>query len=248
MRVIIIPARLQSSRLPNKVLAEIAGKPMIQHTYERARQSQADLIFIATDSLEVKSVVEEFGAECVMTREDHPTGTDRVIEATSNLKLTDQDLVLNLQCDEPLIPIENLEQVMSNLEQHPEAAVTTLCEPITAQEAQVPSQTKVVRDKNGFALYFSRSVIPTAYLPVENQAMPSYFRHVGLYCFRPSFLKRCAKWSPCEIEQAERLEQLRWLYQGERIHVDVAKASSGAGVDTPADLERVRALLSQKTL
>ncbi len=249
-KIIVIPARLESTRLPEKVLADISGKPMIQHTYERALLSGADRVLIATDSKKVFCVAEGFGAEVFLNDESvgaHESGTSRIAEAVSALKIDDQDFVLNLQADEPLIPPENISQVFENIMFYSEASVATLCEQIhTHEELVKPSCVKVVFDQKGFALYFSRSVIPYLKNP-QDFSVGMHFRHVGLYCFRAGFLKTLNRIGSTELERQESLEQLSFLYRGHKIHVAEAKVSSPMGVDLPSDIARVEHFLRQKS-
>jgi 3-deoxy-manno-octulosonate cytidylyltransferase (CMP-KDO synthetase) len=248
-KIIIIPARLDSTRLPEKVLADIAGKSMIQHTYERALLSGVDRVLIATDSKKVFCVAEGFGAEVFLNDESlgpHESGTSRIAEAAKVLGLSDHDLVLNLQADEPLIPPENISQVFENIEFYKEASVATLCEKITThEELMKPSCVKVVFDEKGFALYFSRSVIPYLKNP-QDFLSEAYFRHVGLYCFRAGFLKTLDRMGSTWLERQESLEQLSFLYRGHKIHVAESKIKSPMGVDLPSDIFRVESFLKQK--
>ena len=240
MKRIIIPARMRSSRLPDKVLADIAGKPMIQHVYERAVQSHADEVYITTESKQCAEVAKAFGAAVIHTDPDHPSGTSRCAEAAQIIGCDDDDIVLNLQGDEPLIPVENLNQVMHNLETHGNASVTTLCEVIENEHEIIdPACVKVVMDAQGYAMYFSRAQIP---FNRDGHANVMYFRHIGLYCFRAAMLNHYDNLDSTSLEEVEALEQLRFLYHGIKVHVDVAKSKTPPGVDTREDLERVRSL------
>ena len=239
-KIIMIPARLESSRFPEKMLADISGKPMIQHTYERAIASGVDRVLIATDSKKIFCVAEGFGAEVFLTQGVHESGTSRIAEAVQSLELSDQDLILNLQGDEPLIPRENILQVFENIEKYTEASVATLCEKIIEEaELKSPSCVKVVFDEQGYALYFSRSAIPYSKEFFGGQ----YFRHIGLYCFRVGFLKTLNQVKPSWLELQETLEQLSFLYSGYKIHVAEARVKSTAGVDLPSDVSRVEKFL-----
>ena len=244
---IIIPARLQSTRLPNKMLADIAGKPMIQRVHEQASKSSVKSIIIATDSTEIKSVAEGFGAKVIITNPDHESGTDRLAEAVSILGLGYDDIVINVQGDEPLIPIENIEQVANILVEKPDAMVSTLCEKISeANDIYNPNNVKVVFDKHGYAMYFSRASIPFERGYSENKQInvADFYRHIGIYAYRVGFLTEYAHLNRSPIEIYESLEQLRVLWNGYKIAVSQAKKSTPAGVDTLEDLEEVRRLFN----
>ena len=243
-RRVIIPARLASTRLPDKPLLDIAGKPMIQRVYERAAACEVDSIAIATDDQRVYDCARAFGATVVMTEPGHPSGTERLGEAVRKLHYEPEDLIVNIQGDEPLLPAALVTQVLDNLAAHPGAAVATLCEPITTlSDMHNPNCVKVVTDCAGYALYFSRAAIPW-HRDCFPEAWPDDFkawRHVGMYAYRAGFLRDYTALAPSEIENWESLEQLRLLWHGYRIHVARAMAASLPGVDTEADLERVRA-------
>lgn len=250
---VVIPARYASSRLAGKPLADIAGKPMIQHVHERACRSAAQRVVVATDDDRIRQACEGFGAEVVMTSPDHASGTDRLEEVARYLGLAEDARVINVQGDEPLIPPALIDQVAGSLRAYPDAGIATLCEPIVSAEALFDANVvKVVRDIDGFAHYFSRAPMPwarDAWSGGEG-AMPlpeggSYFRHIGIYGYRAGLLHRFVAWPPAPTEQLESLEQLRALYHGVRIHVAEACERPPAGVDTAADLERVRAWLTQ---
>ncbi|MFV9931009.1 MAG: 3-deoxy-manno-octulosonate cytidylyltransferase [Francisella endosymbiont of Hyalomma asiaticum] len=244
---IIIPARLKSTRLPNKMLADIAGKPMIQRVYEQVVKSKFDSIIIATDSQEIKDVAESFGAKVALTRADHESGTDRIAEAVSKLDFADEDIVVNVQGDEPLIPVENIEQVVQLLIDKPEAVVSTLCEKITdGEDIYNPNNVKVVFDKNNYVLYFSRASIPFERGFSEDQqvSISEFFRHIGIYTYRVAFLKHYTELTISPIEKYEVLEQLRVLYNGYKIAIAQSSKSTPAGVDTPQDLEKIRRFLN----
>ncbi|MGF6591295.1 3-deoxy-manno-octulosonate cytidylyltransferase [Pseudomonas sp. 2835] len=246
---VVIPARLRSTRLPGKPLLPIAGKPMIQHVWEQARKSSANRVVIATDDAGIFKVCEAFGAEVLMTREDHDSGTDRLAEVAAKLGLAADAIVVNVQGDEPLIPPVIIDQVAANLAAHPEAGIATLAEPISDVEALFnPNAVKVVSDCNGLALTFSRAPLPWARdaFAQSREQMPQgvpYRRHIGMYAYRAGFLQDFVAWGPCWLEKTESLEQLRALWHGVRIHVADAIDPPPVGVDTPEDLERVRRLL-----
>ena len=245
---VIIPARYSSSRLPGKPLADIGGHPMIRYVWDRAGESNAERVVVATDSDEVLAGCEGFGAEAVMTDPDHASGTDRLEEVVRRLGLDDDAIVVNVQGDEPLIPPALINQVAEALALNPDAAIATLCERITtAGELFNPNVVKVVMDDAGRALYFSRAPIPWArgvfddgQVRDEIPDTADYYRHIGIYAYRVSLLRQFVAWPPAPLEQTESLEQLRALWHGARIQVAVAHETPPAGVDTPEDLERVR--------
>ncbi len=240
---IIIPARYASQRLAGKPLLDIAGKVMIQHTWERAKESDADRVVVATDDQRIADVVTGFGGEVVMTAEKHPSGTDRLQEVAMLLQLQEQDIVVNVQADEPLLPASAIHQVADNLVQNSEAGIATLCEIIQSQdEVEDPNSVKVVFDRQGMALYFSRSTIPhNASVSARN-----CFRHIGLYAYRVAVLNQYVAWPPSELELAEKLEQLRALDNRVGIHVSISDSHIPPGVDTKKDLEAVRQFLSEQ--
>jgi 3-deoxy-manno-octulosonate cytidylyltransferase (CMP-KDO synthetase) len=235
---IIIPARYASSRLPGKPLLRQTGKYLIQHVYERACQARrADTVIVATDDPRIVVAVESFGGRAVLTRRDHPTGTDRVAEVAAGL---DADAVINLQGDEPLIDPDSLDLLAALLQRHPESAVATLANPLQSLEQyHDPSCVKVVCDAAGRALYFSRSPIPHVRGGQPDlAARPSCFlQHLGVYAYRRDFLLALAALPPSPLEQLEKLEQLRVLAADCAIHVGVVEHAS-FGVDTYADYER----------
>ncbi|MFJ4373853.1 3-deoxy-manno-octulosonate cytidylyltransferase [Pseudomonas japonica] len=246
---VVIPARLRSTRLPGKPLLPIAGKPMIQHVWEQARKSSAARVVIATDDASIVEACKAFGAEALLTRDDHESGTDRLAEVAAALQLPADAIVVNVQGDEPLIPPAIIDQVAANLAAHPEAGIATLGEPIEEVEALFnPNVVKVVADCNGLALTFSRAPLPWARdaLAQSRERLPEgvpYRRHIGMYAYRAGFLQDFVGWGPCWLERTEALEQLRALWHGVRIHVADALQAPPVGVDTPEDLERVRRLL-----
>lgn len=242
---IIIPARLKSTRLPNKMLADVAGKPMIQRVYEQVSKSKFKSIFIATDSRQIKEVAENFGASVIMTNPDHQSGTDRIAQAVAELGLNDDDIVVNVQGDEPLIPIENIEQAAKLLIEKQDAVVATLCEKISnCEDIYNANNVKVVFDKNNYALYFSRASIPFERGFSEDKQIKDaeFYRHIGIYVYRVGFLKDYAKLEVSPIEKYEALEQLRVLYNGYKIAIDQALKETPAGVDTQDDLDKIRKL------
>lgn len=253
MFTVLIPARFASTRLPGKPLADIAGKPMVVRVAENARNSGASRVVIATDDARIADAAGAHGVDACLTRSDHPTGTDRLAEAASALGLADDAIVVNVQGDEPLIAPELVARMAALLASRPEAAIATACHPIhDAAEAFNPNVVKVVLDRAGFALYFSRAPIPwarDAFAASRAGAQPEHlpedlpiYRHYGLYAYRAGFLRRFPTLTPAPIERFEALEQLRALWHGERIVVEVTAGTPAPGVDTPEDLERVRTL------
>lgn len=249
---VVIPARYASSRFPGKPLADLGGKPMLQHVYERACESEAERVIIATDDERIARVATGFGAEVCMTSSDHPSGTDRLQEVVHTLGFYADDIVVNVQGDEPLIPPRIINQVAHNLMAMPTAGIATLSEPIETVESLLnPNVVKVVTDHQGMALYFSRAPIPwprDAFMKGQ-ESMPDGFswqRHIGLYAYRVKMLNDFVGWAPAPLEHTECLEQLRALWHGVGIHVDAADEAPPAGVDTPEDLARIAALLAEQ--
>ncbi|GGE60712.1 3-deoxy-manno-octulosonate cytidylyltransferase [Streptosporangium jomthongense] len=254
---VVIPARYASTRLPGKPLLDIAGKPMIRHVCERAWESRASRVVVATDDARIYDACKAFGAEVVLTSPNHVSGTDRLEEVVRKLGLDAEHRVVNVQGDEPLIPPRLIDQVADNLDRYPHAAIATLCERLhDIEQVFDPNVVKVVFDLEGMAHYFSRAPVPWARdhwsdmsrgnLLATNAAAAlkgdaGYFRHIGIYGYRASVLSRFVSWPPAPTELAESLEQLRALYNGARIHVEVADQTPPPGVDTEADLQRVRA-------
>ncbi|MCT4714317.1 3-deoxy-manno-octulosonate cytidylyltransferase [Enterobacteriaceae bacterium H18W14] len=241
--VAIIPARYSSTRLPGKPLKDISGKPMVVHVLERARESGAERIIVATDHEEVARAVEAAGGEVCMTRADHQSGTERLAEVIEKCAFSDDTVIVNVQGDEPMIPPVIIRQVAENLA-NSQAGMATLAVPIdSAEEAFNPNAVKVVMDAQGYALYFSRATIPwdrDRFARSREKIGDTFLRHIGIYGYRAGFIRRYISWEPSQLEQIEKLEQLRVLWNGEKIHVAVAKEIPGIGVDTPEDLERVR--------
>ncbi|MFZ5697898.1 MAG: 3-deoxy-manno-octulosonate cytidylyltransferase [Pseudomonadota bacterium] len=252
--VVVIPARYASSRLPGKPLADIAGQSMIERVYRQAGKSTAREVVVATDDARVADCVRSFGGKVCMTATTHPSGTDRIEEVARTMGYGADEIIVNVQGDEPLIPAENIDQVAANLAANPACSAATLCEPLASPaDAFNPNIVKVVLQENGAALYFSRAVIPwdrDAYAQLAPGALPQsapspataalYRRHVGIYAYRVSLLHDFVGWGACALEVTEALEQLRILWKGRAIHVAMAARSAPGGVDTPEDLERVR--------
>lgn len=246
--VVVIPARRASTRLPDKPLADIAGKPMIVHTAQRAAESGASRVVVATDDAEIATVARSHGHEAMLTRADHASGTDRIAEVATRLALADDAIVVNLQGDEPLIAPTLIARVAGTLVSTPDCAIATACHAIvSADDLFNPHVVKVVVDARGHALYFSRAPIPWARdafaaLGTHVPAGPcAALRHIGLYAYRVAFLKIFSTLAIAPPEKLEALEQLRALWHGYRIVVFETDAAPETGVDAPADLERVRA-------
>ncbi|HHR5900029.1 TPA: 3-deoxy-manno-octulosonate cytidylyltransferase [Providencia alcalifaciens] len=243
MFTVIIPARYASTRLPGKPLADIHGKPMVVRVMEQAIKSGASRVIIATDHPDVAAAVIAAGGEACMTNPDHQSGTERLAEVIDTYGFSDDEIIVNVQGDEPLIPPEIIRQVAQNL-QGSQANMGTLAVPIhSAQEAFNPNAVKVVMDKDGYALYFSRATIPwdrDQFAKSKETIGDTFLRHIGIYAYRAGFIRRYIAWDASPLEKIEMLEQLRVLWYGEKIHVAVAEKAPGAGVDTPEDLELVR--------
>lgn len=245
--VLVIPARYASTRLPGKPLRLLAGKPLIQHVHERALAAGFSSVLVATDDERIQAVCEGFGAQVAMTATTHETGSDRLAEVVQQQGWTDDTVVVNLQGDEPLTPVANLYQLAANMAHNPQASIATLATPITEiDELFDPNVVKVVRDERGMALYFSRAPVPfqrDAGIAVADYAL----RHIGMYAYRVGFLRVFTRLAMSMSERLEKLEQLRALSNGYRIHVDIAAEIPGLGVDTEADLYKVEAQLLKNT-
>ena len=240
--LVVIPARLGSTRLPRKPLADIHGKPMVVRVAERAMLSSAQSVIVATDSPEIQAACDEHRIECLLTRDDHPTGTDRIAEIAQQLKLPNDAIVVNVQGDEPLIPPELINQVALALAKNPTCAISTVAVAIQDQaEIDNPNVVKVVLNRAGEAMYFSRATIPFV-RDVSSQRATEHLRHLGIYAYKADFLESYSRLEPAPPEQAEALEQLRALWNGYRIQVHIAPEVPPAGVDTQEDLERIRAV------
>jgi 3-deoxy-manno-octulosonate cytidylyltransferase (CMP-KDO synthetase) len=250
---VLIPARLASTRLPGKPLADIAGKPMVVRVAQRAAASSADRVVVAADHPSIVQACVAHGVHAVLTRADHATGSDRLAESCELLRLLDDDIVVNVQGDEPLIEPALIDAVAGLLQAHPEASISTAAHAITdVAEFLNPNVVKVVLDAQGLALYFSRAPIPwwrDGFAAGTTGLPPSApLRHVGIYGYRARFLRVFPHLPPAAIEHSEALEQLRAMWHGHRIVVHVTDAAPGPGVDTPQDLERVRALWREPPL
>lgn len=247
---VLIPARYASTRLPGKPLADIAGKPMVVRVAERAQTSGATRVVVATDDARVRDAVVAHGLAACMTRDDHATGTDRLAEAAQQLGLADDEIVVNVQGDEPLLDAALIRGMAALLAARPDAAIATACHPIDdVAEAFNPNVVKVVLDAAGYALYFSRATIPWARDAFSKGpgALPPgipLYRHYGLYAYRVSFLRAFPTLTPAPIERFEALEQLRALWHGYRIAVEITHGTPAPGIDTPEDLARVREIFA----
>ena len=236
---VIIPARFESTRLPGKPLAKIGDRAMIEHVCQKAVESGAKSVTVATDHQQIADCVEAAGFKAVMTNSEHASGSDRIYEACEILGLSDDDIVVNVQGDEPFIPSENILQVADLIKKH-NTNMATLCCPIEdAHEAENPNAVKVIFDKNHKAIYFSRSTIPFVREVDEKSkfSLGNHFRHIGIYAYTKSFLSQFVSWSESQLEKLEKLEQLRVIENGESIYLDVLNNPPPAGIDTHQDLD-----------
>jgi 3-deoxy-manno-octulosonate cytidylyltransferase (CMP-KDO synthetase) len=246
---VIIPARYASHRLPGKALLDIGGKPMIQHVVERCKQSAARSVVVATDDNRIVEVVKGFGADVILTSTDHPSGSDRIAEASRILSLEDREIIVNVQGDEPDMPAALIDQVALVLANDGAASMATACT-LLEDHSQLtdPSVVKVVIDRSGYAMYFSRATIP--WVRSENSsklaqtALQHGRRHLGIYAYRAGYIQEFAARESCELENLEKLEQLRGLWYGDRILCVDAVQTPGPGIDTEQDLERARKAIS----
>lgn len=249
---VLIPARLASTRLPDKPLADIAGRPMVVHVAERAARSRARSVVVAADDPRTVAACERHGVQALLTRSDHATGSDRLAEACERLGLDGEEVVVNVQGDEPLIDPSLIDACAALLTERPECAMATAAHPIDSlAEFANPNVVKVVCDARSRALTFSRAPLPWwrdgyagGLAAAGRLSDPPPLRHIGLYAYRAGFLRRYPSLPPSPLEQIESLEQLRVLWHGERIAVHVSALRPGPGVDTPEDLERVRGLMA----
>lgn len=247
---VVIPARYASSRLPGKPLLDIAGKPMVQHVYERASSCGAHSVVVATDDQRIAEAVTGFGGEVCLTSDEHPSGTDRLAEVVTMMGYPDEDIIVNIQGDEPMIPPRLIQQVAMDLLEFEDASISTICTPIdTVEELFNSNVVKVVMDKLHYAIYFSRATIPwhrDAFMQ-DKDSIPlntEYHRHLGIYAYRSRFLKHYSSLQISPLEQIESLEQLRAIWHGYRIHLSIAAEPPGIGVDTEEDLFLVRDMLA----
>lgn len=261
---IVIPVRYASTRFPGKPLHLLNGRPMILHTADRARESSAASVVIATDDERIRQVCEAENLQVVMTDEAHPSGTDRIAEVAHHLKWSADTLIVGLQGDEPATEAQHLDLLASNLEKNENADMATLCMPIVSREDFAnPNRVKVVRDYRNMALYFSRAEIPAQRHSLASAAtdkddgtvqpkgqlssLPEAFLHIGLYAYRCHYLKKYQQLPPCKIEIEEQLEQLRVLYHGGKIHVDAIETGPARGVDHPDDVPALEDILAART-
>lgn len=252
---IVIPARYASSRFPGKPLVSLNGRAMLLHVVDRARESQAASVIVATDDARIVALCQQHDVPVQITRADHPSGTDRIAELAETLAWPDDTLIVGLQGDEPATLASHLDKLAANLASHSEAHMASLCMPAAGLDDYVnPNRVKVVRDRRGMALYFSRAPIPHRRDPdavvsgvKSTQAFPACFIHVGLYAYRCGYLKRYGCLTPALIEQEESLEQLRVLYHGGRIHVDEIPHAAAHGVDHPDDVPMIEAVLREQS-
>ena len=241
---VLIPARLASTRLPNKPLADIAGVPMVVRVAQQALRSGAQRVVVAGDHFEIVAACQAHGIEAVLTRTDHPSGSDRLAEACHLLGLSDDSIVVNVQGDEPLMDPELVTDVAHLLARHPQAAMSTAAHAIdSVTDFHNPNVVKVVLDAQHLALYFSRAPIAWQRDTPDTLPSPAPLRHIGIYAYRVSFLRLFPKLAQAPLERTESLEQLRALWHGHRIAVHITQHAPGPGVDTPEDLERVRRYL-----
>ncbi|MBY7785832.1 3-deoxy-manno-octulosonate cytidylyltransferase [Vibrio fluvialis] len=242
---VVIPARYQSTRLPGKPLADIAGKPMVQWVYEQAMQAGAERVIIATDDARVEQAVLAFGGTVCMTSPDHQSGTERLAEVVKLMGIEDDHIIVNVQGDEPLIPPSIIRQVADNLAASQAPMATLAVEISHEDEVFNPNAVKVVTDKDGYALYFSRATIPwdRDNFAKDKTVVQPLMRHIGIYSYRAGFINTYIQWPASQLEKIECLEQLRVLWYGEKIHVAVALEAPPAGVDTPEDLDAVRRIV-----
>lgn len=246
---VVIPARYASTRLPGKPLLSIVGKPMIAHVCEKAQQAGAEEVVVATDDERIMQAVTDLGMRAIMTRPDHQSGTERINEVAELCGWSGNEIIVNVQGDEPMIPPDIIQVLAAVLSGQQQAGIATLAAKIVDfEEIFNPNAVKVVLNKDGYALYFSRAPIPwdrdgfARQVKHVSEKMP-YYRHIGMYAYTVDFLKRYCQWESSVLETVESLEQLRILWQGEAIKVKVVEKTPAAGVDTAEDLLRVEALI-----
>lgn len=242
--IVVIPARFGSSRFPGKPLADIHGKPMIQHVYERATSTKAKQVIVATDDDRIAKKVTAFGGTVCMTGHQHESGTERIAEVIQRMAIAPNDVVVNVQGDEPFIPSENIQQVADNLSRRPDFAMATLAARLEeAVDIDNANAVKVVADRHGKALYFSRASIPYDRDGRQSgdlsRTQSMMMRHIGIYAYRASYVEQYVGYAASALEQVESLEQLRALWNGDAIHVELAVKPPPIGIDTPEDLARI---------
>ena len=241
MFTVVIPARYGWTRLPGKALLRIKGKPMIAWVWEQAMRAGADRVCIATDDDRIRDEMVGRGAEVQMTSAEHTSGTDRLAEVVQQLSLADDTIIVNVQGDEPLMPVANIQRVAAMLSEQPNANMATLMEPLAIEEAAKSSVVKVVASETGRALYFSRAAIPSRR---DDTAVVECHRHIGLYAYRARFLLRFVSWPPAALELSESLEQLRALAHDAHIQIELAPETTPIGVDTQEDFDAIQQLLT----
>jgi 3-deoxy-manno-octulosonate cytidylyltransferase (CMP-KDO synthetase) len=248
---VVIPSRFAASRLPGKPLLPIGGKPLIQWVWQCARASGANSVTVATDDARILDAVQRFGGECLMTSARHASGTDRIAEVVRAKGFAAEDIVVNLQGDEPMMPAVVIDEVADALRDRPGTGIATAAAPIRSlAEFLDPNCVKALRARDGQALYFSRAPVPWPRDSVAAERPARFdgaWRHIGIYAYRVRSLLEFAAWAPTPLEEAERLEQLRALENGMRIHLVALAEAPPPGVDTPDDLERVRAAVARLT-
>ncbi|WP_100640981.1 3-deoxy-manno-octulosonate cytidylyltransferase [Alteromonas facilis] len=244
--IVIIPARYGSTRFPGKPLAMIQNKPMIQHVVERAIEAKADKVIVATDDQRIADAAMGFGANVCMTRSDHQSGTERLAEVVEKEGLAPESIVVNVQGDEPFIPAANIRQVAQNLSTRAQCAMATLATPITElDDLQNPNVVKVVADRFGHAMYFSRASIPFDRDGIVEAHKGLFMRHIGIYAYRASYIQQYVDYPASALEKIESLEQLRALWNNDKIHIELAKEPPPTGIDTPDDLARLNQQLTK---
>ena len=248
--VIVIPARYASTRLPGKLLKDLEGKSIIQHVYERAAKSGADSIIVATDDDRIAAEVTGFDGDVCMTSDTHQSGTQRIAEVIQLKNISSNAIIVNVQGDEPFIPVSCIEQVAELLNKHQDAVMATLYTPLTSEHELFDSNVvKVVANNSGEAMYFSRATIPWyrgdyEHKDITEQHLKNTHRHIGIYAYRASFIHQYTSYQPSPLEEIEMLEQLRVLWYGHKIAIAEAVDVPGPGIDTVADLEKARAMLA----
>ncbi len=246
---VIIPARFDSTRMPGKVLVNINGKTMLQHAYERAMESGADSVVIATDNAKVSKVAQGFGAKVCMTSSEHQSGTERIAEATLALDYAPDEIIVNVQADQPFILPQAIRQVAEDLEKHDNVKISSICERIIhAEDLFNPAVVKVVLNWRNYAVYFSRAPIPWDIEQFKNPEKAAvsdqHYKHIGLYAYRVSFLQEFIKWPASPLEKMESLEQLRILWNGSRMHMVISKDRMPPEVNIPEDLEKIKGYIN----
>lgn len=245
---VIIPARYQSERFPGKVLTDLKGKPLIQHAYENAKASGAETVVIATDDERIEQIASEFGAKVCMTASEHQSGTERIAEVVSAMEYDDEEIIVGLQTDYACLPPDAIRQVAYDLAEHDNVKVVSLCESIHDSSMLFnPNVVKVVFNRRGYAMFFSRAPIPWEKMnfqtPDKVEMKGDHYRHLGIYAYRAQFLQNYLDWPSSPIESLECLEQLRILWNGSKIHMSIAQGKMPPAVHTQEDIEKILAFL-----